>query len=93
MEDALVPHAHLEEFTGPDKIAQLLVPVVHGGERAIVGGTGQPFLDGPNHRRQLSVPPQFAESAPGRRRPSVCSVPTWFQRLVFVKTGADLFSP
>ena len=37
MEDVLVPHAHLEEFTGPDKIAQLLVPIVHGRERTIVG--------------------------------------------------------
>ena len=40
VENVLIPHAHFKELTGSDKIAQLLVPVVHGGERAVIRKTG-----------------------------------------------------
>ena len=36
IENVLISYCHLEEFTGSDKIAEFLVPVVHGGERAVI---------------------------------------------------------
>src|SRR5690554_6962221 len=37
VKNALIPNTHLKQLTGPNQIAQLLVPIVHRGEGAVVG--------------------------------------------------------